>query len=74
MGGPVDTFVVRLVLAMTVVAWGSVLVHDLLDADDTSAPLTPASVGDDTGPLGAPLDPPRVPTANTTGPPARPST
>jgi len=44
MGGQVDTFVVRLALAMTVIAWGTVLLHDAMTPDEPAESLAPASV------------------------------
>lgn len=38
-----DTFVVRLVLATTVLAWGSVLLHDLVTPDAPEESLAPAA-------------------------------
>jgi hypothetical protein len=45
MGGHVDRFIVRLVLALTVVSWASVLVHDAFDpqpAEGVSSAATQA--------------------------------
>lgn len=42
MGGHLDRFVVRFVLAFTVVAWASVLAHDAMDGDAAES-LAPTS-------------------------------
>lgn len=49
MGGPLDTFVVRLVLVVSVVAWASVLVHDLVTPDAAEESLAPATASDGGG-------------------------
>lgn len=71
-----DTFVVRLVLAVTILAWGSVLLHDLVTPDaPEEASLAPAAATerdrDDAAlPFEAPAAPAATaaPTANATTP------
>lgn len=55
MGGHVDRFAVRFVLAFTVLAWASVLAHDAVDHDPAES-IAPASSQTTNGPS------PEVPT------------
>lgn len=69
MGGHLDRFVVRFVLAFTVLAWASVLAHDALDAEPAESVAT-ASM-DEGEPSVSPVGPVTVPPTNGT-PSARP--
>lgn len=53
MGGHVDRFFVRLVLALTLVSWASVLAHDALDPAPAESHAT-ASTAEDAAPTPVP--------------------